>query len=304
MTRSALPARGRQRGAAILLAMLILTLVATLAAGMVWHQWRGVEVESAERARTQGEWLLNGALDWARIILRSDARASSTDDLSEPWAMPLAESRLSDFLSTDPNHSDDSAPEAYLSGQIVDANARYNLYMLYQPQSGRTELAKLQALCTAIGVPVDVATTLFAGLTQSAATLQTQGGGTPPSDPVDSVLLPGDVDQITWYGHQPFYQTLAVCRRNKRHHVAPLGIGIVFQYDVGKRQLHVVGQPVRNDMVANQQGWVHGAGRDHIPVGNGTAEEKQPCQNHNKTLVVGQDLGVTPFDTRHVAPQK
>jgi general secretion pathway protein K len=42
-----------ERGAALLLAMLIVTLVATLAAGMVWQQWKGIEVETAERARGQ-----------------------------------------------------------------------------------------------------------------------------------------------------------------------------------------------------------------------------------------------------------
>src|SRR4051794_41705410 len=44
-----------------------------------WLQWRGIEVETAERTRAQGEWLLNGALDWARLILKSDARAGITD---------------------------------------------------------------------------------------------------------------------------------------------------------------------------------------------------------------------------------
>lgn len=43
----------RQRGSALLVAMLTLTLIATLAAGMVWQQFRAVQVEAAERARTQ-----------------------------------------------------------------------------------------------------------------------------------------------------------------------------------------------------------------------------------------------------------
>ena len=32
---------------------------------MVWQQWRAVQVEAAERARTQAAWILTGALDWA-----------------------------------------------------------------------------------------------------------------------------------------------------------------------------------------------------------------------------------------------
>ena len=45
------PSPSPQRGAALLTAMIIVTLVSTLAAGMVWQQWRAVQVEVAERAR-------------------------------------------------------------------------------------------------------------------------------------------------------------------------------------------------------------------------------------------------------------
>ena len=81
------PTARRQRGAALLLALLIMTLVATLAAGMVWLQWRGIEVETAERARTQAEWLLNASLDWGNLILKSQIRNGQIeDDLTQPWA--------------------------------------------------------------------------------------------------------------------------------------------------------------------------------------------------------------------------
>jgi len=201
------PARAprRQRGAAILLAMLILTLVATLAAGMVWLQWRGIEVESAERARAQGEWLLNGALDWARLILKSDARAGNTvDHLGEPWATPLAESRLSTFLSSDENHSDDAGPDAFLSGQITDANSRYNLFMAYGAgQTGRAELLNLQNLCAALGLQQSVADTIYAGLGQSWSTTQNLEEDATQKDSSNSVLMPADVSQLAWYGVDP-----------------------------------------------------------------------------------------------------
>ena len=57
------------RGAALLTAMLTVTLVASLAAAALWQQWRSVEVEAAERARSQSLWVLTGALDWARPTL-------------------------------------------------------------------------------------------------------------------------------------------------------------------------------------------------------------------------------------------
>ena len=198
------PAR-RERGAAILLAMLILTLVATISVGMVWLQWRGIEVESAERARAQGEWLLNGALDWARLILKSDARAGNTvDHLGEPWATPLAESRLSTFLSSDENHSEDSGPDAFLSGQITDANSRYNLFMLYGAgQPGRRELTNFQNLCTAVGLPAGVADTIYAGLGQSWSTAQSLDDDSTQKDSSGSLLLPTSVSQLVWYGVDP-----------------------------------------------------------------------------------------------------
>ena len=48
----------RQAGVALLTAMLTVTLVATFAAAALWQQWRGIEVEAAERARVQSGWLL------------------------------------------------------------------------------------------------------------------------------------------------------------------------------------------------------------------------------------------------------
>ena len=117
----------RQRGAALLLAMLILTLVATMASGMVWQQWRAIQVESAERARTQSAWILSGALDWARLILREDARTGGADHLGEPWAVPLAEARLSSFLAADRDNNsaaESDGLEAFLS-RLESASVEY-----------------------------------------------------------------------------------------------------------------------------------------------------------------------------------
>ena len=45
--------RLRTHGAALLAAMLTVTLVATFAAAAMWQQWRAVEVETAERGHVQ-----------------------------------------------------------------------------------------------------------------------------------------------------------------------------------------------------------------------------------------------------------
>ena len=131
MRRRTMAGAGRPRGAALLSAMLIVTLVATLAAGALWRQWRQVEIESAERARQQIAWLLVGAQDWARLILREDARSGGADHLAEPWAVPLQESRLSSFLAAGQQDGDDVL-DAFLSGQIIDQQSRLNVYNLVE----------------------------------------------------------------------------------------------------------------------------------------------------------------------------
>ena len=146
----------QQRGAAILLAMLVVTLVATLAAGLQWRQWRAHSQEAALRAQSQASWVLIGALDWARLILREDARAdvnSPVDHLGEPWALPLQEAKLSSFLSAD-SLAEAGQDEAYLSGRITDAQAKLNLTNLMDAgKLSQATLAKLTRLYVQLNLP-------------------------------------------------------------------------------------------------------------------------------------------------------
>jgi len=189
--------------------MIIVALVATLAGSMVWQQWRAIQVEAAERARTQSAWVLSGALDWARLILREDAKTGGTDHLGEPWAVPLAEARLSTFLAADKDNTED-APDAFLSGSITDANSRYNLADVVR--NGRidpVELATLQRLCQTVGVSADVATRISAGLRDAspppppdpAASGASAVAATPP--PTNPPLMPRSAAQLAWFGIEP-----------------------------------------------------------------------------------------------------
>jgi general secretion pathway protein K len=183
----------RQRGAALLIAMVILTMMATLASSMVWQQWRAVQVESAERARVQSSWILMGALDWGRLILREDARNGGADHLGEPWATPLAEARLSTFLAADQNNTDDG-PEAFLSGTISDAQSRYNLRNLVDPSTGKVlpdEQIILERLFESIAVSTDVAVRIAKQL--NSATSQVNPAANSP-------LPPDSVAELTWLG--------------------------------------------------------------------------------------------------------
>jgi general secretion pathway protein K len=184
------PATG-QRGAALLAAMLTVTLVATLAATALWQQWRNVEVESGERSRMQTTWLLAGAQDWARLILREDARTGGADHLAEPWAVPLQESRLSSFLASG-NVDSDTAQDAFLSGQIIDLQSRLNVVNLVDGDKiSEATLASFGKLFDLLGVPSQELTLLAQNLR-----LAMSSGTDQPATP----LMPQRVEQLTWLG--------------------------------------------------------------------------------------------------------
>jgi general secretion pathway protein K len=191
-----------QRGAALLMAMVILTLVATLAAGMVWQQSTAIAIETAERARAQSTWILNGALDWSRIILREDARNKGPDHLGEPWATPLAEAKLSTFLAADKNNTDDSEVEAFLSGSIEDAQSHYDLRRLVgeTTKDNKTfavvipaELETLRRLFGHLGLPVELADSLAGNLLRAWDTTSSAASN-------DTPLAPQTMAQLRWLG--------------------------------------------------------------------------------------------------------
>ncbi len=188
--------RHKQRGAALLMAMLTVTLVATLAAASLWQQWRSVEVEAAERQRVQSAWILTGALDWARLILREDTGVA--DHLAEPWAVALQESRLSTFLAADRNNTGgmdtDDQVDAFLSGQITDMQSRMNIFNLLENNKPST-------------VAVEAFTRLFAQLnlpaTELALLVQQLPLALNATDTSNSApLMPRKAVDLGWLGLQ------------------------------------------------------------------------------------------------------
>jgi general secretion pathway protein K len=190
--------RAHQRGAAILIAMLTVTLVATFAAAALWQQWRSVEIEAAERARVQASWVLTGALDWARLILREDGRSGGADHLAEPWAVPLQEARLSTFLSLDKSSGADQSAEtenAFLSGQIVDLQSMLNVNNLLE--SGRIAepgLRSFQRLFELLNLPPEQLAT-FAENLRFASDISTDNRSASQAP-----LMPQRVEQLVWLG--------------------------------------------------------------------------------------------------------
>ncbi|CDS53770.1 General secretion pathway protein K [Polaromonas sp. CG9_12] len=191
--------QARQAGAALLTAMLTVALVASLAAGALWQQWRSVEVEAAERARVQSLWLLTGALDWARLILREDARSGGADYLSEPWAVPLEEARLSTFLAADKKTNPDdeaTASQTFLSGLITDLQSRLNIINLVE-SGGKVSEPSVKAfakLFELLGLPPGELQVLVENLRLALDTSPENAAAQ------QAPLLPQRIDQLVWLG--------------------------------------------------------------------------------------------------------
>ena len=189
----------RHRGAALLAAMLTVTLVASFAATALWQQWRAVEIESAERSRVQAAWILTGALDWARLILREDARSGGADHLAEPWAVALQESRLSSFLAADKSNSAsddaDNQLDVFLSGRIEDMQSRLNVTNLIDAGTvSAPDLLSFARLFDWLGLPQSELLSLAENLRSASDLSPDNRSGAFAS------LLPQRLEQLTWLG--------------------------------------------------------------------------------------------------------
>jgi len=188
--------RSRASGAALITAMLTVALVAGMAATALGQQWRNVEIETAEKTRVQSLWVLTGALDWARLILREDGRSGGADHLAEPWAVPLEEARLSTFLAADKTVTDEDAlQQAFLSGRISDLQGRLNVFNLVEGSKvSEPDLNAFARLFQLLGLPPAELATLTENLRFARDTRANLG----PDTLVP--LLPQRLDQLAWLG--------------------------------------------------------------------------------------------------------
>jgi general secretion pathway protein K len=105
----------RDRGAAIVLAMLIAALAAAVAATVFADQQRWGRTVEHRRDQVQAQALAMAGVQWARQILDDDARRSDLDHLGEAWAVALPPIPLDN---------------GEIRGAIVDAQGRLNVNAL------------------------------------------------------------------------------------------------------------------------------------------------------------------------------
>lgn len=155
------PLARRQRGMAILVAMLVVALATIAATGFIFQaslEWRKYENAAS---LTQARWVLRAAEHWAAAVLRDDARQGNVDHLGEIWARPLP-----------PVDSEGYA----LTGQVEDQDGRFNLNNLVANGVVDTkQLAMLGRLLALLDLPEALAPDIADWLDADDKTLQGEG---------------------------------------------------------------------------------------------------------------------------------
>jgi general secretion pathway protein K len=129
----------RSRGAALILAMLVAAIAATVAVALAAEQQRWFSDVENRRDQVQAQSLALAGVQWARQILQDDARTGTLDFLGEPWAYPLPPTPIAN---------------GSIEGRIEDAQGRLNLNNLVREgQAGDAERARMAQLFAAKGIP-------------------------------------------------------------------------------------------------------------------------------------------------------
>ncbi len=131
--------RSGERGAAIVLAMLLATLAAAVAVTVFAEQRRWGEAVLHRRDQVQAQALAMAGVQWARQILNDDARRGAIDHLGEPWAVPLPAIPLEN---------------GSIRGTITDAQAGLNINAIGTTSAAASVgLARIERLLAQLGGP-------------------------------------------------------------------------------------------------------------------------------------------------------
>ncbi|MGH8530609.1 MAG: type II secretion system minor pseudopilin GspK [Nevskiales bacterium] len=140
----------RQRGVALITALLIVALAALLASGMLNTQNLSIHRSGNLIAQEQAWWYAIGAENWASKVLERDQQDNQTDDLTEDWATAL------DFLPVE---------GGFLKGEVSDQQGLFNLNNLAGTSQEQAALQLGRLLTYIEGVDAFIAPALAKAIT-------------------------------------------------------------------------------------------------------------------------------------------
>lgn len=137
------PMAPRQSGSALILALLVVAIVATLASSILWRQELWIADIGMQREKAVLIGLARSGTDWAQAILAEDARTSAIDHLGESWTQKIP------LIPID---------EGELGGFLDDQQGRWNLNNLVRNgKADPYQFEIMQRLLESLGLPGELA---------------------------------------------------------------------------------------------------------------------------------------------------
>ncbi len=163
----------RQRGVAVVLAMLVVALAASTATYLLWAESLWLRQVENLVARAQADAVARAATQWAATILAADDPA--LDHLNEPWAHRLPAI---------------PAEGATLTGAIADEQAKFNVNNLARGAApSPADVALLQRLLARLDLPAALADAIVDWI-----------------DSDDAVTQPAGAEDLDYLGREPAYR--------------------------------------------------------------------------------------------------
>jgi general secretion pathway protein K len=163
----------RQRGVAVVLALLVVALAASTATSLLWAESLWLRQVENLTARAQADAVAHAATQWAAAILAADDPA--VDHLAETWARRLPPI---------------PAEGASLAGAIADEQSKFNVNNLVRGAApSPADVALLQRLLDRLGLPAALADAIVDWI-----------------DPDDAVTQPAGAEDLDYLGREPAYR--------------------------------------------------------------------------------------------------
>ncbi|MBT2341607.1 MULTISPECIES: type II secretion system minor pseudopilin GspK [Pseudomonas] len=138
------PLAAKQRGMAVISALLIAAVVAVIAGGMLTRQTLFTRSLEAEQLRVQGTARMDGGLALSRQLLWEARQRDPLTRFGQPWAKPIVM----------PGSSQIDTP---FEGQLEDEQGKFNLRNLVASERVDKEQARaFERLCEQLGVAASV----------------------------------------------------------------------------------------------------------------------------------------------------
>lgn len=139
----------KQRGMAIISALLIAAVVAVIAGGMINRQSVATRDMEGSQLRTQSNAVLLGAVDWSRQLLQDERRRDALTRLDQRWAQPIRTLPI-------------GIRNGAFEGGIEDEQGKFNLSnLVVDGRVSNVEVAVFQRLSDSLGVSANASAAII-----------------------------------------------------------------------------------------------------------------------------------------------